>query len=62
MPLFSIPLSGLDAASTAMSAIANNQAATNLANAEVARNTALQATASIGNLSLFNYLGTRSNG
>ena len=39
-----------------------NQAATNLANAEVARNAALQATASIGNLSLFNYLGTRSNG
>ena len=62
MPLFSIPLSGLTASSTAMSAIANNQAATNLANAEVARNAALQATASIGNLSLFNYLGTRSNG
>jgi flagellar hook-associated protein 3 FlgL len=39
-----------------------NQAATNLANAEVARNAALQATASVGNLSLFNYLGTRSNG
>ena len=39
-----------------------NQAATNLANAETARNAALQATASIGNLSLFNYLGTRSNG
>ncbi len=39
-----------------------NQAATNLANAEVTRNAALQATASIGNLSLFNYLGTRSNG
>ena len=41
MPLFSIPLSGLDAASTAMSAIANNQAATNLANAETARNLSL---------------------
>jgi len=39
-----------------------HQAATNLANAETARNAALQATASIGNLSLFNYLGTRSNG
>ncbi len=33
-----------------------NQAATNLANAETARNAALQATASIGNLSLFDYL------
>ena len=39
-----------------------NQAATNLANAETARNAALQATASIGNLSLFNYLGTSSHG
>jgi flagellar hook-associated protein 3 FlgL len=39
-----------------------NQAATNLANAETARNAALQATASIGNLSLFDYLGTRSSG
>jgi len=39
-----------------------NQAATNLANAETARNAALQAAASIGNLSLFNYLGTRSSG
>ncbi len=35
-----------------------NQAATNLSNAEVARNTVLQAAASIGNLSLFNYLTT----
>ena len=39
-----------------------NEAATNLANAETARNAALQAAASVGNLSLFNYLGTRSNG
>ena len=38
-----------------------NQAATNLANAETARNAALQATASIGNLSLFDYLGARSS-
>jgi flagellar hook-associated protein 3 FlgL len=37
-----------------------NQAATNLTNAEVARNAALQATASIGNLSLFDYLGGRA--
>ncbi len=35
-----------------------NQAATNLSNAEVARNAVLQAAASIGNLSLFNYLTT----
>ena len=33
-----------------------NQAATNLANAETARNAALQAAASVGNVSLFNYL------
>ena len=39
-----------------------NQAATNLANAETARNAALQATASVGNLSLFDYLGTRPVG
>jgi hypothetical protein len=46
-----------------MSAIANNQAATNLANAETARNAALQAAANVGNLSLFNYLGGQtSNG
>jgi flagellin-like hook-associated protein FlgL len=38
-----------------------NQAASDLANAETARNAALQAAASIGNLSLFNYL-TSSNG
>jgi flagellar hook-associated protein 3 FlgL len=36
-----------------------NQAATNLANAETARNAALQAAASVGNLSLFDYLGSR---
>ena len=35
-------------------------AATNLANAETARNDALQAAASVGNLSLFNYLGTQT--
>ena len=35
-----------------------NQAATNLSNAEAARNAALQAVASTGNLSLFNYLAT----
>jgi flagellar hook-associated protein 3 FlgL len=35
-----------------------NQAATNLANAEAARNATLQAAASVGNLSLFNYLNT----
>ena len=35
-----------------------NQAATNLSNAEAARNAALQAVASTGNLSLFNYLTT----
>jgi flagellar hook-associated protein 3 FlgL len=35
-----------------------DQAATNLANAEAARNAALQAAASVGNLSLFNYLAT----
>lgn len=34
------------------------QAATNLSNAEAARNAALQAAASVGNLSLFNYLNT----
>jgi flagellar hook-associated protein 3 FlgL len=34
-----------------------SQAATNLANAETARNAALQAAASVGNLSLFDYLG-----
>jgi flagellin-like hook-associated protein FlgL len=39
-----------------------NQAATNLTNAEAARNAALQADASIGNLSLFNYLTTSSSG
>lgn len=33
-----------------------NQAATNLSNAELARNAALQAAASVGNLSLFDYL------
>jgi len=33
-----------------------NQAATNLANAETARNATLQAAASVGNASLFNYL------
>lgn len=38
-----------------------NQAATNLANAETARNAALQATASIGNLSLFDYLGSSTH-
>jgi len=37
-----------------------NEAATNLANAETARNAALQAAASVGNLSLFNYLGTQT--
>ena len=37
-----------------------NQAATNLANAETARNAALQAAASVGSLSLFNYLSTNS--
>jgi len=37
-----------------------NEAATNLANAETARNAALQAAASVGNLSLFNYLSTNS--
>ena len=36
-----------------------NQAATNLANAETARNATLQAAASVGNLSLFDYLGSR---
>ncbi len=36
-----------------------NQAATNLANAETARNAALQAAASVGNLSLFDYLSSR---
>ena len=35
-----------------------NEAATNLANAEAARNAALQVAASVGNLSLFNYLAT----
>lgn len=35
-----------------------NEAATNLANAEAARNAALQAAAGVGNLSLFNYLTT----
>ena len=35
-----------------------NQAATNLSNAEAARNATLQAVASTGNLSLFNYLTT----
>ncbi len=35
-----------------------NQAATNLTNAETARNAALQAAASIGNLSLFNFLNS----
>jgi flagellar hook-associated protein 3 FlgL len=39
-----------------------NQAATNLTDAETARNAALQAAASIGNLSLFNYLTTTSSG
>jgi hypothetical protein len=34
------------------------QAATNLSNAEAARNAVLQAAASIVNLSLFNYLNT----
>jgi flagellar hook-associated protein 3 FlgL len=34
------------------------QAATNLSNAEAARNAVLQAAASVGNLSLFNYLNT----
>jgi flagellar hook-associated protein 3 FlgL len=38
-----------------------NQAATNLTNAETARNAALQAAASVGNLSLFNYLGTSTS-
>ncbi len=38
-----------------------NQAATNLTNAETARNAALQAAASAGNLSLFNYLGTSTS-
>jgi flagellar hook-associated protein 3 FlgL len=38
-----------------------NQAATNLTNAESARNAALQAAASVGNLSLFDYL-TASSG
>jgi len=38
-----------------------NQAATNLTNAETARNAALQAAASVGNLNLFDYL-TASNG
>jgi flagellar hook-associated protein 3 FlgL len=37
-----------------------NQAATNLTNAETARNAALQAAASVGNLSLFNYLGSQT--
>ena len=36
-----------------------NQAATNLANAETALNATLQAAASVGNLSLFDYLGSR---
>ena len=39
-------------------AVDMNEAATNLANAEAARNAALQAAASVGNLSLFNYLTT----
>lgn len=38
-----------------------NQAATNLANAETARNAALQAAASVGNLSLFNYLSANGS-
>lgn len=38
-----------------------NQAATNLTNAETSRNAALQAAASVGNLSLFDFL-TTSNG
>jgi flagellar hook-associated protein 3 FlgL len=37
-----------------------NQAATNLANAETARNAALQAAASVGNLSLFNFMSSNS--
>jgi flagellar hook-associated protein 3 FlgL len=39
-----------------------SQATTNLANAETARNAALQAAASVGNLSLFNYLGNVGRG
>jgi len=39
-----------------------NQAATSLTNAETARNAALQAAASVGNLSLFNYLGALPRG
>ena len=39
-----------------------NQAATNLTNAETARNAALQAAASIGNLSLFNFLNSSTSG
>ena len=55
-------INGTIPAGAALAPLEINQAATNLTNAETARNAALQAAASIGNLSLFNYLSSSTGG